>query len=661
MTVTTNHTAARSATRTHSTTSARSEPGIRLQITLEVLIYAGLALLALALRVADLDRAPLTDSEARQALAALRVVNEKTPGDPLVADSPIMFILNAITFGFVPDGSEVAARLPVALAGVLLVLAPVLWRRYLNPLPPLIMSLLLAISPVALMASRTSSPVIWTMLLAMVAPWLALRFVETRREAWAVAATAVFGAMIFLTEPAGFLAVLALGFAVLFAWLTDPESENETWNSLRDLARRWPWTNGGVVAGVIVIAVGTAMFWVPAGLTVIGTVLATGLEGFITRTENAPFIFPFWISLRYETGLLLFGVLAAYRAVTLGGFFERALVGWLLAGLFWSLAYAGAGAAHALWLTLPLCVLASLMITNWLVERAQAIWQVPSWAISAHALITLSLWLAVGVSAILLGKWLLVDLPDGVTKLRALVRAIGSGAYLNMTVYDPQSGVVDVQGVQVFPHVLGNIQMRFMIILLVSVLNGVLFFLIGSIWGSRVAWRGFALGTLAFLLFVSFGLGGQVAFNSPGDPREFWYTDAVTSDAYELRATLREMSLRDTGEPHLMVITAQLPDDGALAWVLRDFPNAVFVDGIGPEVNSAAVLVPAPDAQTVMGADYIGKDLITRQTWDRDTLSWKDALMWFYRSDSQWKPVPSEQLILWIRNDVYGVDQVLAE
>jgi hypothetical protein len=138
-------------------------------------------------------------------------------------------------------------------------------------------------------------------------------------------------------------------------------------------------------------------------------------------------------------------------------------------------------------------------------------------------------------------------------------------------------------------------------------LNGVLFFLIGSIWGSRVAWRGFALGTLAFLLYVSFGLGGQAAFSAPGDPREFWFTDAVTSDVYELRATLREMSLRDTSEPHLMVITAQVPDDGALAWALRDFPKALFVDGIGPEVNSAAVLVLAPDAQTAR-VRIVGKD-----------------------------------------------------
>ena len=77
--------------------------------------------------------------------------------------------------------------------------------------------------------------------------------------------------------------------------------------------------------------------------------------------------------------------------------------------------------------------------------------------------------------------------------------------------------------------------------------------------------------------------------------------------------------------------------------------------------HSAAVLVPFGVAQTAMGADYIGKDLVTRQMWDIDTLSWRDNLMWLYRSESQWKPVPQERLMLWVRKDVYGVEQVTTE
>ena len=96
----------------------------------------------------------------------------------------------------------------------------------------------------------------------------------------------------------------------------------------------------------------------------------------------------------------------------------------------------------------------------------------------------------------------------------------------------------------VWAYVLGFIQLRLLVTVLVSLLNGVLFFLVGSLWGARASWRGFALGTLAALLLISAGLGGRAAFNPPGDPRELWLSDPVTADVYELRETLRDEPAR---------------------------------------------------------------------------------------------------------------------
>jgi hypothetical protein len=635
---------------------AGTVPAIRAWITLEIALYLVLGGLALTLRLVQLGHVPLGDAEARQALAALRTANPQTPGDPVVADSPITFILNALMFGFRMDG-EAVARLPVALGGVLLTLAPALWRRYLNPLPPLIISLLLAISPVGLLASRTMSPVVWTMLLALVAPWLVLRFVETRQPRWAVMASAAFGAMVFLTEPGGLLVVLALLFGVFFAAVTDDGSASETDipAAIRSLWRDWPWLNGALAAAFVVIAVGTGLFWLTSGLTTVGNVLWACLKGLANRPHGAPIAFPLGVALRYETGLLLFGLLACYRAIRDGGFFERTLVGWTLAGLFWSVGYAGAGAAHALWLTVPLSVLIGLMVTGWISERVSSFWDVPAWGVPAHAVITLGLWLAVGVSVLLLGKRILYDVPGGVTQLGELIKALFKGVY-NRNMDQPQW--ITVQGTSVLDYVLGFIQLRILLAALMLLLNGVLFFLAGSLWGARAAWRGFALGTLGYLLLISAGLGGRAALNSASDPREYWFLSPVTDDAYEMRATLREMSLRATGEPRLISITAWVPENGALAWALRDYPNTVFVDGVGPEVTSAAVVMPAITPQPHMGADYVGKDLITRLGWDMNTLSWRDWLMWYYRSDSLVKPALAERIMLWVRKDVYGVETV---
>lgn len=634
--------------------AAGAEPALRVRLTLEVALYIGLALLAAALRLAQLGADPLPDAEAFDALAAYRAVFDTAPGPDLVPASPLTYALRAVTFSLV-DGGGTGARLPVALGGVALALAPALWRRYVNPLPPLIMSLLLTLSPVALLAARTSSAVTWTMLLAVLAPWWVLRAVETRRRAPALLATAALVSMLLLAEPAGFLTLIALGFGVLFAWMTDDDPANDFPARWRALLRGWPWADGLVMAGLTVLVVGTGFFWLPQGLTAVGNALGDGVAGFWQRTPGAPVAFPLWISLRYEPALLLFGLLASVRAIREGGFFERALVGWFVLGVVWSLVYAGAEAGHALWLTLPLSALIALQVTLWLTERPDGYWRVPEWGVPLHAAVTAALWVAVGMTLLLLAKRLLVDLPLGVTDFDALARALFEGIY-NRSTADPD--VITIQEQPVFSHILYFIQLRLLIAVMLPLLIGVLFFLVGSIWGARAAWRGLALGTLAYLLAFGWGLGGRAALHVPGDPRELWYPDPVTDDVGELRATLREMSLRATGEPRLISVAALVPDDGALAWALRDYPNTLFVNGVGPEINTGAVLMPYTSVPPRMGADYIGKDLVIRQTWDLDSLSWRDALMWYYNSDTQMDPLPETRLQVWIRSDIYGVEQV---
>lgn len=637
----------------------QAAPAIQIRLTIEVALYVGLALLALVLRLAQLDHLPLNDGEARQALAALRALNDRVPGEALVADSPLSFAGNVITFAFMPQ-NDLAARLPVALAGVLLTLAPALWRRYINLLPPLIVSLLLAISPVSLLAARNSSPVVWTMLLALVAPWLVLRYVETRRSVWAIAATAAFAAMIFLAEPAGFLTVLALAFGVIFAWLINDDPDADLQPPLRDMVRAWPWTDALAAAGIVVIVVGSAAFWIPSGLTAVGNTIWTGLEGFVRRPAGSPVAFPLWIGLRYETGLWLFGLAAAYRAVREGGFFERALVGWALAGTVWLLGYAGATAAHALWLTVPVSILVGLMVTHWLTERASAIWRVPSWGILAHAVVTAALWIVAALMVMMIGKRLLYDIPYAVNDFGALFDKLKAGIYSASTNFDAgEVQQIEVQpGQFVYAYVLRFIQSRALIVVLLPMLNIVLFFLVGSLWGARVAWRGLALGTLIPLLVFSLGLGGRAALGATGDPRDFWYINPVTSDVRDMRATLREMSLRDSGDPHLVAVTALVPQDGALAWALRDYPHTTFVEGVGAEVSTPIVIMPVTFPQPAMGADYIGKTLVIRQGWEAQSITWRDAIMWFYRSDSLVKPVAQDRVMFWVRKDIYGVEHV---
>jgi hypothetical protein len=637
---------------------ATDRPASGLRITLEMLIYAGLAVLTVVLRMASLGDAPLNDGAAREALAALRAMDGEVPGGALVAHSPLTFLLSVASFTLL-TATDFAARLPVALGGVLLTLSPLVWRRYLRPLPALILALLLTISPVVLLASRTGSPVVWSLLLAVLLPWCVLRFVETGTEAWAIAATAAAGALVLLAEPTGVLTLAALAFGVAFAWVTEDEARDDLRARARAVWTGWPWGRALLITAGGVVLVSTAFFTHPAGLTAPGDTLWAGLKGFVNRPAHTPVAFPLWVSLRYEFGIVLFGLIASYQAVREGTFFERALTGWFLAGLVWALVYAGAGAAHALWIVIPLSVLVALQVTRWIVERADAMWNVPGWAVPAHGLLTLALWGAVAVSVVLLGKLLLIEVPGGVDDLGAFARKLVEGIYSrDQGDANNPPAVLYLQDIPVYEYVLGFTQLRLIMTVLVSLLNVVLFFIVGSIWGAQSAGRGFALGTVTFLVLFSFGLGGRAAFENAENPREFWYPNPVTGDADELRDTLRTMSQRANGTPHLIAVTAQVPEDGALAWALRSYPNTTFVHGVGPQVDSDAVLMPLRATEPDLGAPYIGKDLATRAQWDSASLSWRDVLMWYYRGASLRKPEPGEVMMLWIKSDIYGVQAI---
>src|SRR5690348_3801029 len=93
----------------------------RLAIRGEVIVYLVIALLALVLRIAQLDVVPLSMHEARQALAAWRVVYPQAAGSLIVPESPVLFALHGLAYS-VLGANEFSTRIFTALAGILLVL-----------------------------------------------------------------------------------------------------------------------------------------------------------------------------------------------------------------------------------------------------------------------------------------------------------------------------------------------------------------------------------------------------------------------------------------------------------------------------------------------------------------------------------------------------------
>ncbi|MBN1963274.1 MAG: hypothetical protein JW910_01420, partial [Anaerolineae bacterium] len=148
---------------------------LRVYVSVEALVYLLLAVLVLVMRLTDLDIIALGQAEAHEALAAWHAVRLDAPGTAPLSNSPIMFLLNSITFTAF-GASDLAARLMTALGGSALVFLPLLWRRELDRVSALTASLLLTFSASALVGARTMSPVIWAMLLAVVGLRLVVQF-----------------------------------------------------------------------------------------------------------------------------------------------------------------------------------------------------------------------------------------------------------------------------------------------------------------------------------------------------------------------------------------------------------------------------------------------------------------------------------------------------
>jgi len=132
---------------------------LKSRITVEHALYAGLFCLALWLRFESVGRAPLSDFEAREALAALNVAG--TPVKMVEAFgptpiSPAYASLTALAFLLFGHGTALARTIP-ALAGALLVVAPYFFRRDLGRTVAVLMGGLIAVSPIFTAGSRTAS------------------------------------------------------------------------------------------------------------------------------------------------------------------------------------------------------------------------------------------------------------------------------------------------------------------------------------------------------------------------------------------------------------------------------------------------------------------------------------------------------------------------
>ncbi|MHB8753066.1 MAG: hypothetical protein ACYDBJ_28250, partial [Aggregatilineales bacterium] len=383
----------------------------RLALSIDTVLYGLFAIVALALRLIQLGTIVLNDTEAHEALAVFRVIDPNAVGTPLVTHQPLMFAANAL-FMAIGGSNNFMARLATALIGVMIVLMPLLYRRWIGRAGALIASGALALSPVLLISSRTMAGPVWTIALALGAVWLTGRFVETRRAPYAIMASALFALMLFASEGPGFLVGIMLIVGVAFAVATSDDSAQYV-TAIRQTVQTWPWLRALFASALTLAVVGTVFLLHPQGLSAIGDTIGHGLNGFLFRQAENPVAFPLLASLLYEPVLWLFGLIGAWLIFRDdGNFLQRGLIGWLVAGIAACLVYPGAGAEHALWLTIPLIGLAAYAIERILTPIRDQFWTIPTWGPWLHGLGVVAVLSIAAINLLLVGHQVLNTAPS---------------------------------------------------------------------------------------------------------------------------------------------------------------------------------------------------------------------------------------------------------
>lgn len=366
--------------------------GERGQATLAGVAWGAVAAGSLLLRLAVIDRVPLSEAEARVALPAWLAVGGQLDSSLVEGGTPLLSnILVALFWLF--GASDADSRLPSALAGTALALTPALLTRPLGAPVALSSAVLIGTSPIAVQLSRVLDPAMLTAALAMASVACAFRLL-TDRPSWYPWLLAVVTGLGLAHEPAVLLALAAAGVAALATWGT---SGVRAWGlGIGD----WGWPLGVLVAAAVVGATGGL-----TDLRGLGFVVADVWAGAVGHVL-APSPFPnrnLAALLFYGAPLLALAVAGLIGGVRAGDRLAQFLGHWTLL-LVALAAAAGPALAFAILPVAPAAVLGGMFLGH--LPQGQAAYRLRSggWTAVALTVLFVPLALLLGTQALGSGR-----------------------------------------------------------------------------------------------------------------------------------------------------------------------------------------------------------------------------------------------------------------
>ena len=610
--------------------------GLNVETGLLILI----GLVAFGVRVFQLGALPLSATEAHESLSAWRLVSVSAfePAQPI---SAAWYTLTALTFWLL-GANEFWARFWPVVAGVALVFTPLVFRRELGRAATVTAGALLALSPTLMAASRTADGTTLAAL-ALVLLIAGLRRLATaERGGW----LAGLGLGLGLASGPRFVSGLVAGLlALILIVFIKPQAA-------RALRAGWAAIKPQLgptllITGLAFLGFASAGILIPSGLSAAGAALPRWLAGWSLDTATrSPWLIleTLWV---YEPLLIVMGLAGLYVAFLADAanaivarvrliFANRddssdpatpsatAGISWqetatvlgsiILGTLLFGLLYVGREASDALWVVLPLALLAGKVLA----ETFSGDW--------------------------FEGEWETVLAQAGVLFVMLVF------AYFNLAGYGRGFLLLPDQPIEIRVYLAGGV-------LALGVFVTVMFAL-G--WSTLSAMRGaaLALGLVTAIGTVGAGVGlTQWRMNTPN---ELWVATPTTDQLDLLMDTVYATSQRSAGkeqEIEIAVVSDRHTDDvnGLMGWALRYFPKARFVDSVALAEGSPIVIADAAVTDPKLSSGYLGESFPIQNRSQQTEPTFQTLINWWlFRA---WPTVSARTLTLWVRADVHNLIQ----
>ncbi len=551
------------------------------EVRLRVEALAVMALLALGVwaRLDGLGWPPLTEQEAVRALSALQATDAPSPfwAQDATPDNPAYSTTTALLFQTLGAG-EATARAVSALMGAALLLAPLALRRRLGAARTILIIAGLTLSPVLITLSRTAgggAAAVMALGGALALMWGAA---ESRGRRLGVAA--LLGVAL-AAGPASLQGLMALliGWGIYRAWSWRRDDDHAP--LFANFPRRGDWWPLPLVA----LALATGFGFVPDGLAGIFEGLGSWLQGWRGGAGIPALSFAAALG-AYEPVLLALGLAGAWRALRHDGQGSRFAISWAVGATVAGLIYPGRAASDVAWLVLPLALLASQALCDFLggfEMRGDERW---AWLGMVVGLLVLMAFAYLQLAAYAMGLGPNVAPLAADYRLAYMVAALGLGTLV------------------------------------------VVLFALG--WGWRTAWQAVATAGLSVLLLLNvFAAWHLNAGRGAARAREFWRPQATTVNVNLMLDTLRAIGRANYRQAEALPIAVQTHAPAWLAWSVREFKA-----GEVPAAVPTAVLTRDGEDLGPAAVNYVGQKIALEERWDWQGALPPSLLAWLLRREA---------------------------